>query len=196
MTPVFIGIAGPSGAGKSTLCTSLQEKYPEQITLIQLDGYFKSEEFVPEVHGMKNWDHPDAMNFDRLHQDLSSLKNGESVVVPVKDENKKRSGDVLAPRIMKTFDAKKIILVEGYLVFHNQHIRDLFKTSIWLDIDQSKSWKRRVHFKNNEYLEKVLLPMNREFVEPTKEFSDHIIDVSNLSKEEVFLKVKNLLNLH
>jgi uridine kinase len=195
MKRIFIGISGGSGAGKSTLCHSLLTEYPDQINLIQLDGYFNSEDLVTELEGMKNWDHPDAMNFDRLYADLFSLKEGRSVIVPVKDESKKKSGDILAPRIMKTFEPKEIILVEGYLVMHDPRIRELFETSIWLDIDQSKSWERRVHFKKDGYLEKVLLPMNEEFVQQSKQYVKHVIDVTDMKKEEVFEQVQYILDL-
>jgi len=37
------------GAGKSTLWTSLLNKYPNQIGLIQLDDYFKKKELIPDI---------------------------------------------------------------------------------------------------------------------------------------------------
>jgi uridine kinase len=87
------------------------------------------------------------------------------------------------------------MLIEGYLVLHDSRIRELFETSIWLDIDQSKSWERRVHFKKDGYLEQVLLPMNEQFVLPSKQHAKQVIDVTGMTKEEVFEQVQDSLKL-
>lgn len=49
------------------------------------------------------------------------------------------------------------------------------------------------NFKDPEYEENVIKPMYREFAEPTKQFAEHIIDVSDLSREQVFNKVEQIL---
>ncbi len=65
---------------------------------------------------MRNWDHPDAVDFDSLFADLTNLINGNSVKVMTKSrvlnptyEEKGRITHVLKP--------KKIIIVEGYMAF-------------------------------------------------------------------------------
>jgi len=35
--------------------------------------------------------------------------------------------------------------------------------------------------------------MHKQFVEPTKQYADHIINVSGLSKEEVLEKTENII---
>ncbi len=195
MKPIFIGISGGSGSGKSTLCTSLLNKYPEQIGLIQLDDYFKKKEYVPEYNGFNNWDHPDALRLDKLYQDLLDFKEGKSVWIDTKNERLNPEYKETKERISVEFQPKQIVLVEGYLVLHDLRIRELFETSIWLDIDQEESWKRRVHFKKDGYLENVLLPMNKQFVQPSKQYAEHVINVSDMTREEVFIKVENILNL-
>ncbi|MCA9352005.1 hypothetical protein KC866_01255 [Patescibacteria group bacterium] len=194
MKPIFIGIAGASGAGKSTLCTYLQEKYPDQIGLIQLDDYFKKQIDVPKYKGHDNWDSPDALRLDQLYQDLLSFQKGESVMVWTKNEKLNPDYKKTDKRIEIEFQPKPVMLVEGYLVLHDERIRNLFETSIFLDIDQRMSWKRRVHFKNDAYFEEVILPMNTQYVIPTKQLAEHVIDVSNLSKKEVFQKAEEILN--
>jgi len=195
MKSVFIGISGASGAGKSTLCTSLQEKYPEQVGLIQLDDYFKKRINVPKYAGHDNWDSPDALRLDQLYDDLLELQKGNSVMIDTKNDKLNPAYKKTNERVSVEFQAKPIMLVEGYLVLHDERIRSLFETSIFLDINQLISWERRVHFKNDAYLQDVILPMNRKFVEPTQEFAKHVIDVSELSKDEVFQQVEDILNM-
>ena len=45
--------------------------------------------------------------------------------------------------------------------------------------------QRRTKFVNKKYLDKVLLPMHEQYVEPTKELADLVIDVNNKSAQEV-----------
>lgn len=197
MKPIFIGIAGGTGAGKSTLCTAFQDKYLDKIGLIQLDDYFKLSFKVPKFEGHTNWDHPDALYLNKLAKDLAELWQGKSVTINTKNERLNPDYRKTDKRILAEFRPKPIMFVEGYLVLYDERIRKFFKTSIWLDIDHKKRWKRRIHFKYPEYEEKVLLPMYKQFVEPTKQYASHIIDVSDLSKEQVLEKaesiIKNLL---
>ena len=184
-TSRFIAIAWWSGAGKSTLCRGLLEKYPDRITLIQLDWYFRDEKFVPKHAWMRNRDHPDALDRDRLYSDLLDLRDGKSIFVPVKDESKEAKSDVLEERILTEMFPKKIILVEWFLCLWRDDIRALYDKIYWLEVDEETRWKRRVHFKNNEYKNKILEPMFEKYVLPTKKYAREIIDVSKLNKEEV-----------
>jgi len=193
MKPIFIGIAGGTGAGKSTLCIALAEKYPERIGLIQLDDYFKPSAEVPKLQGHDNWDHPDALYLNKLLKDLTELSEGKPVIINTKNEKLNPEYEKTDKRIPVEFKPKPIMLIEGYLVLYNKEIRKLLTTSVWLDVDHQTRWARRVHFKNSEYEEKVLLPMHKEFAEPTKQYAVHVIDVSGLSKEQVFNKVDSII---
>ena len=81
MTPFVLGIAGGSGTGKSTLAFALMDKYPEQISILHFDDYQKVGEEIPLLHGFANWDHPEAVDFEKLVHDLNTLKNGEAITV-------------------------------------------------------------------------------------------------------------------
>lgn len=193
MKPVFIGIAGGTGAGKSTLCSALMDKYPDKIGLIQLDDYFKPSDQVPKFKEHTNWDHPDALFLDKLAKDLAELSQGKSVVINTKNERLNPDYKRTDKRIPVEFQPKPIMLVEGYLVLRDERVREFLSNSIWLDIDHETRWARRVHFKYPEYEEKVLRPMHKQFAEPTKQYAAHIIDVSDLTKEQVLEKVDEII---
>lgn len=191
--PKFVAISWWSGAGKSTVCHALLEKYPEKIALIQLDGYFNDEKLVPEVDGIKNWDHPDALDLDRLYNDLLSLQKWESVIVPVKDETLEKKDDELEPRVMTEIFSRDVILIEGFLCLYDERIRTLYESIIRLEVDAKTRWERRVHFKNDIYKEKILDPMFETYVLPTKVYATEILDVTGIWQYEVLERVERVL---
>lgn len=194
MKPIFIGIAGGTGAGKSTLCTALIDKYPDRIGLIQLDDYFKPSVQVPKFEGHTNWDHPEALFLDKLANDLAELSQEKSVVINTKNERLNPDYKTTDKRILVDFKPKPIMLVEGHLVLYDERIRKFFTASIWFDVEHKTRWARRVHFKHPEYEEKVLLPMHKKFVEPSKQYAAYIIDVSDLPKEQVLEKSEKIIS--
>ena len=196
MPPIFVGIAGGTGSGKSTLCTALQNKHPVAVGLIQLDDYFKPEAEVPKLEGMTNWDHPNALSLAKLARDLFELAEGNPVVINTKNELLNPAYKRTKKRIPVEFRPKPVMLVEGFLVLWDERIRRFFATAIWLDIDHDVRWARRVHFKYPEYEEKVLIPMHQRYVEPTKQYATHVIDIANKSKEEILAEVENIISRH
>lgn len=193
MKPIFIGITGGTGAGKSSLCNALQKKYSEKIGLIQLDDYFKPMEEKPKVGDIISSDHPESLYLDKLADDLLQLSKGNSVIINTKNEYLNPDFEKTKIRIPIEFQPKPIMLVEGFLVLYDQRIRKMLSTSIWLEIDHETRWERRVHFKNEEYEKRVLIPMHAKYAEPTKKYAAHVLDVSDLSKEQVFERVNNIV---
>ena len=182
----IIGISGGSGSGKSTVAVALCKKYPDVYTLLQIDDYFKKEEFVPTMNGIFNWDHPDAMNFDAFYQDLQTLLRGESITIRTKSELYHPDyRKELHNKINYTIVPKKVILVEGFLAFHDPRFRNLFSKKIYLDIPLSESLERRTKFVDEYYYKNILTPMFEQYVLPTKKFADKVIDVTSKSAEEV-----------
>jgi len=195
MNHFLIGIVGGSGCGKSTLSYGLRDKYPDLIEVVHFDDYQREEIDVPVFEGMRNWDHPDAINFEQLYSDLIQLKNNKEVEVMTKSsilnptyEEKGRIKHILKP--------KKIIIVEGYLTLHDNKIRDLFDFKIFLDMPITESKKRRnkITYNNeSEYNKKILIPMYTKYVEPAKKIADLSIDVVKNDMDEVYRLVYDKL---
>src|SRR3989338_5505981 len=180
----LIGIAGGSGSGKSTLAYGLQDRFPDFIEVVHFDDYQKLIEQVPVHHGMKNWDHQDAIDFDSLLRDLKLLKNGKDVEIMTKSAKYNPEYEKIG-RIPHIVKAKEIIIVEGYMVLTDRRIRDLFDYTIFLHLHSDKRMKRRTKFINPEYTEKILLPMHEEYVESTKKFADVVIDIEKHNDKAV-----------
>lgn len=196
MNHFLIGIAGGSGSGKSVLSYGLKDNYPDLIEVVHFDDYQKEESDVPLFNGMRNWDHPDAINFEQLQQDLLQLKEDKEVILMTK------SG-ILNPtyedkgRIRHTLKPKKIIIIEGYLALQNKKVANLLNLKIFLDIPIIESIKRRdkITYNNEtEYNHKILVPMHSKYVAPTKEIADLSIDVLKNDGEKVYKIVHDKLH--
>jgi uridine kinase len=180
----FIGISGGSGSGKSTLAYGLQELYPDLIEVVHFDDYQKKKEHVPIHHGMANWDHPDAIDFDGILKDLMTLKNGKDITVMTKSAKYNPDYEKKG-RIPHTLKARNIIIVEGYMVLTDSRIRDFFDYKIYLDLNFDERMSRRTKFIDPEYTRKILLPMHKEYVETSKKYADIVIDIGKYDKKEV-----------
>jgi uridine kinase len=193
----IIAIAGGTGSGKSTVAYGLLERFPDLIEIVHFDDYQKPEPHVPISHGMRNWDHPDAIDFDRLVHDLTQLQNNKSVTIMTKDRKRnpayETSGRIRIPR---TMHPKKIIILEGYLALWNERVRTLIDYGIFLDMPIDRSLRRRdkvIDHDAGEYTKKLLIPGHRHYVQPTKKFAGFVIDVGKTGKEEMLQLVMHKL---
>jgi uridine kinase len=190
MNPILIGVAGGSGAGKSTICYKLVDEYPNVYEIINLDDYQKkkTESNLPTVDGKINWDHPDIIDWSKLIQDVKELLNGRSITIDVWSHRSNLNYAVHRKMIKRTINPKHIILLEGYLALHNSELNRLYAKKFYLDIDDEARKLRRGKndvIDNPDYEEKILLPMHKQFVEPTKKNADKVINVSNMSVSQV-----------
>lgn len=182
MKPYLIGIAGGSGSGKTTFAKDLLAKLPtEHCALIYQDNYYfdQSSRFDHDG-GAVNFDHPSALDFDLLAKQLSQLKRGSAVEIPVYDFATHR-------RLSKVLHQppKKLILVDGILIFYPESVRALFDERIYFEAPESLRFKRRLERDVRErgrtpegveaQFKKQVKPMHDQFVEPTQQFADVII---------------------
>ncbi len=134
---IMVGIAGGSGCGKSTLAYGLQNDFPKKIEVVHFDDYQKKREEVPIYEGMSNWDHPQAINFDKLLEDLRNLKEGKEVDVLTKSEKYNPDYEEKG-RIPFTLKPKPLILIEGYMILTDERVREFLDYKIFLDLALSR----------------------------------------------------------
>jgi uridine kinase len=181
-TPLVIGIAGGSGSGKTTVAQAiLQRVGTDRIAFLQHDSYYKDLRGLPPAQRNEfNFDHPNSLETDLLIKDISALRNGKSVEVPIYDF----STDSRTSRTF-TVQPRNVILVEGILIFTEAALRKLFDIKIFVDTDADLRFIRRlerdIHERGRttdsvvkQYLHTVR-PMHLEFVEPSKRYADIII---------------------
>jgi uridine kinase len=174
MRPLLIGIAGPPCAGKTTLCAALSKRDGE-VTHISMESFYKDTEHMPFYRQYRNFDSPKSINFESLSYVLKQIVDGKKVTIPVysKEEAKCVKEELVKPT--------KIILVEGFLLFSRKPIRQMFDARIYIDINSGTQAKRKSarnsgNDLNQEYCKKVLIPMAKKYVIPTKRYADYVLD--------------------
>jgi uridine kinase len=177
---ILVGIAGGTGSGKTTLAKKIHERFPGSA-LISQDSYYRDLSYMPsDDRKSVNYDHPKALEFSFLRQQLQELKQGISIEVPVYDFCQH-------VRLNRTerVDFANIVIVEGILLFAVAEVRELFDLKIFVDTDSDERVLRRIERDIKErgrelsdakeqYLTTVK-PMHDAFVEPSKKFADVII---------------------
>ena len=183
---VIIGIAGASASGKSLIASTLYRELREQvgdehIGVIPEDSYYKDQSHLSMEERVKtNYDHPNAMDHSLLFQHLEALKSGQAIELPVYSY-------VEHTRTKETvrIEPKKVIILEGILIFADSKLRDLMDVKIFVDTDADVRILRRVVRdvkKRGRTLESVVQqylttvkPMHEQFVEPSKRCADIIV---------------------
>lgn len=180
--PLVIGIAGGSGSGKTTVAQEILERVGrEQIAFLQHDSYYKDLTGLPPTQRSEvNFDHPNSLENELLIQHVAALRDGKPVEVPIYDfSTDSRTGQTF------TVLPRRVILVEGILIFTEAALRNMFDIKIFVDTDADLRFIRRLQRDINErgrttesvieqYLSTVRT-MHLEFVEPSKRYADVII---------------------
>jgi uridine kinase len=180
--PLVIGIAGGSGSGKTTVAQEiLQRVGPDRIAFLQHDSYYKDLSGLPPAQKAEvNFDHPNSLETELLTQHIASLRNGKAVEVPIYDF-------AIHSRTSQTYtvQSRKVILVEGILIFTEPALRKMFDLKIFVDTDSDLRFIRRLERDISErgrttesvikQYQSTVRPMHLEFVEPSKRYADVII---------------------
>ena len=178
---LVIGIAGGTGSGKTTLMKNIIAKFFDDVTVISHDNYYKRhDDLTYEQRCRLNYDEPAALETDLMAVHLDLLRRGQAIDCPVYDFTvHNRSDETL--RIVP----KRVIIVEGILIFENKPLRDLMDIRIFVDTDADVRLCRRIKRdvnKRGRTLESVLTqyqetvkPMHEMYVEPSKRFADIIV---------------------
>lgn len=179
---LIIGITGGTGSGKTTVVRQIiDELKNEEVDVISQDSYYKDLSHLSKEERVKtNFDHPKSIDFDLLVAHLKELKAGNTIQQPVysfTEHNRTKQTLETQPR--------KVVIVEGILIFAHPDIREMFDIKIYVHADSDERLIRRLKRDISERgrdLDEVLWryqttlkPMHQQFIEPTKEFADLII---------------------
>jgi len=172
MSVRMIGLAGPSGSGKSTIARQAQQLWPG-LVIIKLDKFYKDADKFPRAGRWRNWELPEDILWDELHCVLTGLKAGREVEVPMYS---KPEGRRVGMRVAEPVD---LILVEGFLLFQRQRIRDLFELKIYLRVSPEVQLQRRRQREpefDPRYFEHVMKPAFARYGAGIDRFADIVID--------------------
>ena len=178
---LVIGIAGGSGSGKTTLMKNLVERFQGEVSVVSHDNYYKRNDHMSyEERCQINYDEPAAFDTDLMVQQLQQLRKGERVLCPVYDYTVHNRSDETVE-----IQPKRVIIVEGILIFADEALRDQMDIRIFVDTDADVRLCRRIKRdvnKRGRTLESVLTqyqqtvkPMHEKYVEPSKKFAHLVV---------------------
>lgn len=178
----ILGVSGGSGSGKTYFAEALLNRIGKSYCeIICQDNYYHDQSKKFDFDGGSvNFDHPDSIDFHLLAQQLQKLKQGHEIQIPIYDfHTHSRKSET------KTITPKKLIIVDGILIFHPQPLRQLFDDLIFFDTPEDLRFNRRMDRDTkergrapegvrNQFLKQVK-PMHDLFVEPSKQHANSIV---------------------
>lgn len=201
LNPIIIGIAGGTGSGKSTLADNIKKEFKNNISMLSHDYYYKNNSHLPFEERVKlNYDHPEAFDTDLLIEHLQKLKNGETIKRP-------SYSFIDHLREEETYEVvpKKVIIVEGILIFENKALRDMMDIKIFVDASADIRFIRRllrdveergrtVPSVVDQYC-RTVKPMHDQFVEPSKKYADIIVPKGGYNKVALNMIVEKIRSI-
>ncbi len=213
-TPVLIGIAGASASGKTFFTDSIIDKINqikskfksgklEPLTVLNGDHYFKDiSGDVEDAGGFDNYiqnpdnnlDRPEAVNLEKMKEDLISLKNGKTTWTPKYEYGTCRVTDEGFSK-----NPAHSIIAEGIFALHKS-LSDIFDIKVFIETSKDilkERWLKRAtdrgsdnQEKNVKFLEKVEKSY-KEYIEPVKNDADIVINGES-EKNDIKLMVEEL----
>ncbi len=182
---ITILMAGGTGSGKTSKgAGTIIQAFPGQVAVFPIDMFYRGKRAIKvleEQHGLEEitWDEPLALDLEEAARQLSHLKKGMEVTIPIYDfELSERVGS-------ETLSPKPIIIAEGLFALH-ETLRHLGDLRLYVDVDVHGQIIRRVlrdivrkRRAPDEILlnmAQVALPKQYEHVTTTRQYADIFIE--------------------
>lgn len=202
---LVIGIAGGSGSGKTSVVKKIVASLPsEHIAVLSQDAYYKDQgDLTQEQREQINFDHPSAIEWPLMIQQISELKAGKSVEMPTYSY-------VLCRRGIETIHITpaEILIVEGILIFTNPELCDILDFKVFVDTEADERLIRIIQRdvkergrnldKSIRHYRTYVKPMHESFIEPSKKLADIIIPVGGHNAKGIDIltsKIKQTLGI-
>ncbi len=203
MKTFIIGVAGGSGSGKSTVTEQIIKSLGKNDVSVMLqDNYYLDRSHLTmEERNSINFDHPDALDWKLMKQQLDDLYNGLPIQIPEYDfttHTRKQATNLILPA--------KVIIVEGIFALYDAVMCNQMSLCIFVDTAADIRLMRRLKRDITERARTIdsilkqysqfVRPMYRNFVEPTKRRANIIIPHgSNKAAIEMILsRIQSVLN--
>ncbi|HEX8986059.1 MAG TPA: uridine kinase [Bryobacteraceae bacterium] len=180
MKPHIIGIAGPSSSGKTELARQLVLRLPG-TAIISLDSYYRGMEEIPlEQRKKVNFDHPDALDWELLHEHLRSLAAGRGFEEPVYS-----FAEYARTRETRRVEPGEFVIVEGLFVLYWPELRAVLDTKVYVQTAPEVCYQRRLARdvvergrtpeSVREQYERTVRPGAEWFVHPTMKYAGLVV---------------------
>ncbi len=179
--PQIIAIAGGSCSGKTRLAEHTAEALgADMCAIVRQDNYYLDYGGANPSGPLPNFDHPNAIDWPTLAQDLRTLKSGQVVAMPIYDFVTHRRTSESVP-----VQPVPVILVEGILLLSQAELLPIFDQAFFVECDEQTRLSRRIvrdvaergrteDSVRSQFAADVA-PMHAQFVEPSKAHADEIV---------------------
>lgn len=180
-----IGISGRSCSGKSVFTQELAS-FNKEIFLLQTDCYFNKFNSCSYA-GYQCWEHINCIDFQRLINDILSLKCKKDTLINVSTP---WMPNVNINISTKDLEYKKILIIDGYLTFVVKELLQLFDYKVFINASDYTILQRRM--KRNgvqefNYICDVVIPVSKEYEKYQINQADMVVNGDN-SKNDVINK--------
>jgi uridine kinase len=176
----IIGIAGPSSSGKTALAVQTARRLPG-TAIVSLDSYYRGMEEIPLEHRKKaNFDHPDALDWELLHEHLQAIAAGRPFDEPVYS-----FADYARTSETKRIEPHEFLIVEGLFVLYWPELRAMLDTRVYVETDPAVCFDRRLRRdiaergrtpeSVQEQYERTVRPSAEQFVIPTRSYAGLVV---------------------
>ncbi|HUP03713.1 MAG TPA: uridine kinase [Bryobacteraceae bacterium] len=180
MRPHIIGVAGPSSSGKTELARRVAASL-HGAEIVSLDSYYRGREDLPfEQREQLNFDHPNALEWELLHEHLRGIQQGRAFEEPVYSFAR----HARAPG-SKRIEPAPFLIIEGLFVFYWPELRAMLDTKVFVSTDPEVCYRRRLQRdvaergRTPEYVraqyERTVRPGAEQFVYPTQAYADLVV---------------------
>ena len=136
-----IAFVGASGSGKTRLVEALTMADGSRCpAVMRVDDYYRDLSHLDFASRETiNFDHPDAIEFNRLAADLGQLKSGVSVHAPVYDFTQHTRSNVT-----QIIESAELVILEGVLAMAEVATRALIDRLVFVDTPLDTCLSRRI----------------------------------------------------
>ena len=184
-----VAVIGASGSGKTRLVKTLVSS-SARFTVLRVDDYYRVLGHLDFASRDRvNFDHPDAIEFERLAVDLTALRAGKAIAAPIYDFSRHTRASAT-----RTVNSADIIVLEGVLAMADLATRALVDYLVFVNSSLDICLARRVARDATErgrseaavidFWESRAVPMFELFVAPWREEADLVVSGERNSASE------------
>ena len=184
-----VAVIGASGSGKTRLVKTLVSS-SARFTVLRVDDYYRVLDHLDFASRDRvNFDHPDAIEFERLAVDLTVLRAGKPIAAPIYDFSRHTRASAT-----RTVNSADIIVLEGVLAMADLATRALVDYLVFVNSSLDICLARRVARDATErgrseasvidFWESRAVPMFEQFVAPWREEADLVVSGERNSASE------------
>ena len=184
-----VAVIGASGSGKTRLVKTLVSS-SARFTVLRVDDYYRELDHLDFASRDRvNFDHPDAIEFERLAVDLTALRAGKAIAAPIYDFSRHTRASAT-----RTVNSADIIVLEGVLAMADLATRALVDYLVFVDssldiclarrIARDAAERGRSEVSVIDFWESRAMPMFEQFVAPWREDADLVVSGERDSTSE------------